>query len=384
MNELLVLALAGLSVPLGLLLLDRTVAVPHALVVLAIALTAAGELAPLPDASVGGYAIKLGDVLTLLAASVVGARLLRGRRLQPAARLLLLLIALAGFALARGVAEYGVPDAFNQARGVVPFLVLAAALAASPSTVRGEALALRGLLIAGVALAALTFLRQATGEVGVLAAGASQGRPIDAAPALLLAQGLLLLPAARDRVSPLAWSRLKVAGVLLGGAFVLTQQRTVWAATIAAALAGAFLFRQGRAQLGKVALGVLLVGSLSSIGLLFTDSGFAEDSLAGSATRVDTFTWRVQGWGELLQDHHDAGALSVLVGEPFGKPFERVVNTRLVIVAAPQLLRAAVPAPGAGRSHRLAARLLRRRPGPGPRTSGKVGRPSWAGTLRSS
>lgn len=291
----------------------------------------------LPDprlAQVAGATVYAADALFAAAALAAGLRLARkGPRSLPLHRLgcglLLLSVSLA---VARGLMLFDLQQVFNEFRSFFYFLAglaFAVVLFADRLPPRRAGVMLAGL---SLFLAALAVVR-----LGAGGAGTSQGRilstgeyvdarAVDAATALLIAQGLwLVLLMTSKRVAPIK-TQLSLA---LAALVVVLQHRSVWAAT-ASGVAATFMASPvlRRAVVKRLALivglfallGVVLVaGELRSVG----------EGVAASAQDVlkerNTLTARVDGWRLLLGDSRLLTPEGLLVGLPMGSGYYRTV-----------------------------------------------------------
>ena len=323
-------ALVGVG---GLLSVDRLVERPWLLAPAAFGVATLEEFIALPNVSLGVFNVKPVDVLMLVMLSVAVLRLVRASRLPFLQALLLVMILLAGWSLLRGLSAFGPQAAFNQARGTLPFL--AAAIAASTFSRKHDCMHMVFVTVTAAAavLGALAWLRfiadvAGLGGVAFLHPTASEGRVMDAYPALIILQGVFLsLVLASQHRGMTARRYLWLSGALFV-AVIFMQQRTVWVALIAAAV----IFVKSRMvtpRVGRlVVMGtVIVVATALTLGL--GDQPVSEE-LQATATQTSTFEWRIEGWRQLLADATNGTASQRLMGYPFGRPFVREVNTREV------------------------------------------------------
>jgi hypothetical protein len=283
---------------------------------------------------VGPFSVHANDLAMILLAGGAVARLLRTHRPGLPQRLLIGLGLLLLWSIARGVDLYGLTAAVNPSRKLLGFI--AAALYFSTVEPRQDLLdrIVRFWLIAAAALSALAVLRWGAGAIGVsggILGSAREGlrAAIPSDPALLVGQAALLsVPLLRHRSAGL----LRYAAPLFLLVAILLQHRTVWVVVAAGLLL--VLFRQG--TLGIRAVAMLTVGLAVVAGVLFFALNVSGDpvveELADSATRTDTFEWRVGGWEALLRDSGPETLEETVAGRPFGTGWERrfdgiVVNT---------------------------------------------------------
>jgi O-antigen ligase len=322
---------------LGLLLLEAMIRRTDVGAALVLGLLVFQEIFPHVSLSfdAGPFSVGPQDLLLVVMAAAVVARLLRAERLTTQQRLLLVIAALVIWAVARGIAPFGLPAAVNEARRSLRFVFVALYFAAIEP--RRELLDRIGWLwvLAAAALVGITVVRWLAGSVGVyggvLGAGGSM-RVIPSDPTLLVAQGALIaFPLLAERGRGVI--RYTAPAFLV--AVVLLQHRTVW---IAAAFGVAYLLFRERA-LAKRAFSALLVATFLFTALMFTVFGGNEDvvseQLATSAQSTGTFEWRVDGWTVLLADTIDAGINEVAVGRPFGTGWTRTMSSGGVVEVSP-------------------------------------------------
>jgi hypothetical protein len=287
----------------------------------------------------GSVRLTINDLLfgVLLTAAI--ARLLRLGRLSVPQRLLILFGVLVLWALARGFEPAGVPAAVNQARRFLLF----GASAMYFSTVEPQRDLLdrigRFWLIAATVLCGFTLLRWIGSFAGVsnsfIEGAYGDGDSLRAIPAI----GALIIAQAAWIALPLLADRSRGVKRFLSPVFfvfvLLLQHRTVWVLTVAGTLY--LLFRE-RAIATRV-LAALAAATVLFAGLVFTlfdeaDSQVSEQ-LATSAQSTGTFEWRVEGWAALLKDQGPENLEEVLVGRPFGLPWDRVMPNGRVASVSP-------------------------------------------------
>jgi hypothetical protein len=311
-----------------------------------------------------GVSIHPSDLLAACAMLVAGARLLR-RRVSPRAELVLVLAVtfLIAWSIQRGVGAWGLPAAANDAR-VYFWQVFASALyvATAPLQAGRARAVVRLWLVSAAAYAALSLVGWLnTGLHSVVDAATVGGevydpRPVPARSALVLAQSavLLLCPWGRDSSAPATTAknspgrdrrerkgrpdgaRGKILPALLCLVFVvLLQHRTVWATTVVMAVMWWALIpaRAGQRLASATAAAVSLcvaalafaAGMFGGVGSVLADS-FAETQDANS-----TFSWRVQGWQELMDGPKTL--TEWLLGSPFGSGYDRWVRGVVISVS---------------------------------------------------
>jgi hypothetical protein len=324
------LVLLGLALPLlGLAVLELVIRHSLVGVSLILGLFAAQLVLPiLTTYRVGPVNVFANDIGygLLLVASV--ARMLRLNRLSWQQRVLLVFFVVGAVSVLRGIPEFGINGAVNEAR---KFINLSSAGLYFSTLVPTRAL-LDRIAWAWMGLAGLLVL-VAVARMGGFFGGAgqfaAQGRPLDSNETLIVAQaGFIALGAIRQ-----GWTRFPaVLGPVFLGAVILLRHRTVWILVLIAFL----VYLATHADVARKVLGALTVAVLVLSGLLVTvfDAGDTQltEQLAESATYVDTFDWRTEGWISLLQDRR-ASEVDVVLGAPFGTGFARQVGTRIVDVS---------------------------------------------------
>ena len=272
----------------------------------------------------GSVRIGTSDILFVILLTAAVARLLRVKGFTTPQRLLIAMLVILAWSLARGAGPFGFPAAVNEGRGYLNFI--GAALYFSTVEPRRELLDRIGRiwLFAAVSLSALAVLRW-----GALAAGVTQGmlasatgdvRVLNAGQTFVIAVGAFLA------FPLLADSRRKTTR-FLGPAMlvvvVLLQHRSVW--VVAAAGTVYLLYRQR--ALAKHALAAL-VAAVAVLAVLvstvfYDDEEAATEQLTQSAQSTGTWEWRVEGWAALLRDSGPEDPEELLVGRPLGTGWER-------------------------------------------------------------
>ncbi|TKA11622.1 O-antigen ligase family protein [Actinacidiphila oryziradicis] len=293
-----------------------------------------------------GVSIYPADALAICAFCIGVARLLRHGLPARAGMLpLLILIALAGWSAARGIATFGLQAVGNDGRGAF-WCVLAAALyvATTPLSAALDRAVTRTWLASVAAYAVLCLVGWASIGLHPVTAHVTVGgvevdpRPVPAAAALVLVQGaaLLMCPLGADRTATALRRRGKLLGAAVLLAFIiLLQQRSVWMAGGAMAVTWWALrpVRAGQritsAVAGATALSMtalaFAVGAFGRIG------GVLSDSAAETQGDHSTFAWRVLGWQDLLNEPRSL--VQWLTGGPFGSGYDRYIKGALVAVS---------------------------------------------------
>jgi hypothetical protein len=323
------LALLAVAVPiLALAVAEVTIRRTMAGLVVAGGLYAVLLVYDIPAISIG-LNVTPNDVVYGLLLGAGGLRLLRTDTLSWQQRVLLVLFAVGVASIVRGASHFGVDSAVNEARKFIYFT--GGALYVSTLVPRRHFLdrAAWLWLILATLLAAVGLLRMA----GILGSGgegfASQDRPLDSHQALIIAQGGFIgLAALREGGNRFAGLLAPIFLAMV----VLTRHRTVWVVV----LVGLVVYVATHLELARKALGLIVAGAVVTAVLLVTvfDAGETRttEQLAQTATYVDTFDWRLEGWMSLLTDRR-ATEVDIVLGEPFGAGFERIVEGRLVDVS---------------------------------------------------
>lgn len=310
------------------------------LVLVPIVLLRATGMPLIPLASVGGLTLYLTDGLFLGTACATALQVVLRRNYRPWPSLykwgFALLLAGAGASVLRGLLAYGLAQAANEARSVFYFLsglgfalfVLAARLAR-----RELVRLLAGLVAASFALAVVRLILRGVGtSQGIILSTGEyvDARAVDAATALLIAQGLWLLLFFAHRASI---GRFEALGCVVLVIVVVLQHRSVWVATAVGVILTFLLATSGWRRLATRA--PLLLGAAAALGLVLTYGGLygvASDLTASTQSAFaghSTLTGRVDGWQLLLRDPRMHDTLGVLLGLPSGAGFDRVVDGRL-------------------------------------------------------
>lgn len=282
------------------------------------------------SATFAGVRVGVLDVLSLLLIGVGATRMLvQGVRVAARGLVLTLLVLLA-FHLARGVADFGIQTAVNEARNWVYFtaaLVYAATLPTGPSRREWAVLAGAGALLAVVAVPYLIVdgVHSSSGVV-VRNGHLISARPITADGALLILQAGLLAVS-------LGWPtrRLGVAIASTAAAIaVLLEHRTVWVAFVVVLVGGFVLWSRSSSRSQQTVFaatgGVFLLIPVAVWSFLSTAPFVA--SVHEATTSNSTFAWRTTSWRELLSSHHSF--VDLVSGGPSGAAWNRVLNGRIV------------------------------------------------------
>jgi hypothetical protein len=288
-------------------------------------------LAPafVPTLSVGAVTVYAPDIIFSLIAGGAFIRLLGLRGLSVGHTALVVVVVLAMVAALRGIPD-DLQGSLNEFRSVFYFLAGATYFA----TVTREEWRLRSLTYSFVICAALILTS------ALLLWGPSPSfmpepyesgyRVIEAKQTLVLAQAFLLTTAAWFRPTrnpPLQW--LSVA-FLLG--VIALQHRTVWISLIVGLLTLAWRDpRVGRSAVAILSVITVVVVSIQMVAPSGPDTPLTE-SLTNRSLKLDTFYWRIEGWQRLVRAEGPSTTGELLLGQPYGTGFERLVESESIDV----------------------------------------------------
>jgi len=161
-------------------------------------------------------------------------------------------------------------------------------------------------------------------------------RAIDALAALVVLESIILVIA----MPPIRHSSLQFIIPLLGFITVLfSVQRTVWAAGVVGVAVFVLIGKKKQGALSTVARrGLAVVGLLSIILLVAAGPSSVSTSLSAgiqktSATQSSTFSWRLQGWSQLISRQVHGSPIYLLIGSPSGTGSDRSINGEIVTVS---------------------------------------------------
>ena len=236
---------------------------------------------------------------------------------------------LAAIAALRGISIFGTQPALNSARALFYPIV---AITYCNVCIRDRCWETvqrlwRLLALPLVGVAAVFLLRHGLGSY------ASDGtRALNASQTLLLGQAAVI-GLADMRTRP---EKLFVA--ICFGVVFLTQQRTAWAATIAALAFVALLSRSlgSREVTRRLRIG-LFSGFVAVIALLlFGPSGLRSsvgEATSTASTKTGTLGWRIDGWIALMKSFGRKPLEDKFIGQPAGTGFDRVLKEGTVTVS---------------------------------------------------
>jgi hypothetical protein len=281
--------------------------------------------------SVGPAQVGPTDLLLAVMLVAATARLLRLDRLSRAHRLLLILGAMVLLSIVQGLGSYGA-SAFNEARKFLVFVAVALYFAtAEPRQDLLDRIAWLWVLTASTlcTFALARWLGNAAGLSGGFFRTGDTLRVLNASEALLVAQAALL-------TLQLLVARADALRYLAPGLFafvVLLQHRSVWVVAAAGVVYLLYLDRSLTTRVLSVLVSAVLVLSVLVFTVFPDQSDEVGEQLAASAQRTETFEWRVEGWRALLRDSGPETPSELLVGQPFGRGWDRQFNGLTVDVS---------------------------------------------------
>jgi hypothetical protein len=258
--------------------------------------------------------------LDIVAALLLAVSALRLRNVIALSRPIIVIGLLLALAIARGLSEFGAATSFNGSRAFI--YVIAGVIFARVCLVgRWYSIELVWF-VAAAALAVVATLFIARNGLGTYSSTGE--RPLNSGQALIVAQASLLALATNRP----GHGRL---GAIAGfGLVVLSQQRTVWIATLAMALVLAYRPSgegNGRTRRTvRVGLGGALLGSIA---LVLISPPELSNSLTTATSDDATLSWRAEGWRFFIDEFGSRGLGEKLVGQPSGRTLERVINTAI-------------------------------------------------------
>lgn len=283
-------------------------------------------------ASIGGTNISFMDVFSIILLICYCLSIHRARSTLPAVAMVLFALFLV-LSIAVGILSNGLGLAINESRQFVWMIVCmlwSTSLEWKDPVFRRRVLQLLVLLgwilVVAAGIRAGTYGFGAYGDDYVDASGQVSDRRI-----LVSGQALVLLfslmagwSLSREHLASRGWI---TSAVVFAGVLALSQQRTVWAVTVAVIVAAVLIDRDRRVRdFIAVGAGLLMLLILGMSGLLDSLMGI----LVGAAQDTRTYDGRNDGWISLINQAIRSGPQVVAFGEPFGFGYERVEVGRLV------------------------------------------------------
>ena len=279
----------------------------------------------------GGTQVYVTDLVSglLLVAGV--ARLLRLRRFDRFHRWLVLLGIVLLVSLVRGIAAFGMQVSIADFRQYLFFAGVALYFASFPLSLGLNDRIGRIWLAMTVPMMVLVCVRWLAVfggiDLGVPAEkfGADAAiRVIDGPYNFFLAHAFVLTIPAWLRGAQERWIRW--ISVLLLVVVLLLNRRTVWVAIL---VGGAVLLLRDR-RLGNRAVVLVTVGAVATALAFVWLGGLQQGNEPVVKSGFGNFSWRVEGWSELL-DVWSRNPTNWAVGEPFGGGFARQIDGALVV-----------------------------------------------------
>jgi hypothetical protein len=331
------LALLGLGAGIGLALVELCIRRSDFGAWLVLGLLILSEADIIEDLALLTSPVRVGpaDVLVIVLSTAAIARLLRIERLTVPQRLLLVFGVLVIWALIRGIGDFGIASPTNEARRYLRFTAAALYFSTVPPDRALLARLGRIWVVTALALAAVSLIRWVGNSVGItggLFGDGSSLRVVGAEDALIIAQGALItLPLVRHR----AQGALRYTAPVLLGFVLILQHRTIW---VVAAVGTMYLLYRERAFTPRL-LAAFGVGAMIFAVLTFTifddDEVDLSDQLAESSQSTGTFEWRVEGWNGLLRDSGPESFSEVVLGQPFGRGWDRRMSNGVTVTVSP-------------------------------------------------
>ncbi len=287
-----------------------------------------------PSLTVGTFRVALADVFCV---TLVGGTAIRQgmRKAAVVPGAVIVLGSLVVLAILRGASEFGLKPAVNEAREVLYLVAAMAFFSTVPCLPRFIASFRRAWLCAGALLVGLAVIHWTRTGFGTLASHAVSGRALTGAAALIVLEAAvvtLVFPVGRGGSK---WIAPSVCLLVVA----LSAQRTVWiAACVGLPVLLVSAIRVGERKSSALTRTILvIVGSVFAL-LLIAGPGTIDTTLGGASgssfSQGGTFAWRFAGWQQLVGGQLKGSAENLLVGNPAGHGFARVIDNQQVVVAA--------------------------------------------------
>lgn len=294
--------------------------------------------------ALGPFTVYPNDVVYGLLGLAAVARLLRTQRVHPLQVLVLVLLAVSVWSTVRGIPIHGPGAAINEARKNLTYGSAVLYFSTMPLLAGRADRFVRWWVRLGAYLLAVAVLRWVAFFAGVpaLLAQGDTLRVLDSFDTVVILTGLLLAagPLLRDRSGsqrPGPRTRVPPAlEVFVVGSFlavVLLQHRTLWIALVVGVV---LLTARDPRVTGRLLAATVVAGVVVSVAAIAVFGQGVEtvvsEELGSSATDVDTFEWRLEGWSRLVETSLPETPDEVLFGQPFGKGFDRYLRGQLITV----------------------------------------------------
>jgi O-antigen ligase len=275
----------------------------------------------------GGTQVYVTDIVSALVLAAALARLLRLRRFDRFHRWLLLLGVVVLVSLVRGVAAFGLQASIADVRQYLFFTGVALYFATFPVSAELYDRIGRIWLVMTIPMMALVSVRWLAVFAGInLGVPAEKNgadaaiRVIDGPFTFFLAHAFVLTIPAWTWVRDERSRRLRWLSIVLLLFVLVLNRRTVWLAIVV----GVAVIMLRDRRLGRRAA-TLVIGAVVLTALAFVSfGGLKEGNEPLVKTSGGNFSWRVQGWSELVAAwSHDP--THWVVGQPFGSGFARLI-----------------------------------------------------------
>jgi O-Antigen ligase len=275
------------------------------------------------------------DLIAAVLALIGVARILRRGSWGLTEGLVLALLVLLLIHVGRGVLEFGIEPGLNASRRWIYF---AAALVYASSVPGGwdrrvwQVVSAAGILLAAIAVP--YFLVEglsSSSDVVVRDGTLMRTTPVVGAGGLLILQAMIIAPAIGG---PSRQAAIYVAAAA-GAVVLLLQHRTLWATGIIVALVAIAGWVSRRERIERTTLiasaGVAAI-VLPLLVWAFLQTESLKESTAEATTSESTFTWRAEGWDQLLSSHDSPSQFGF--GSPSGEDWSRTLNGVVVNASA--------------------------------------------------
>lgn len=227
--------------------------------------------------------------------------------------------------LLRGIAEFGLGTAVNEARMMLHFFFATTwGLAIRPGRLKLHTVS---LVLGWTLVLVATYHGVAYGVQGAISAVSVSGDLTQTGRILVGPQAMaLLLCAGTVFLNPSGSVRRwfdTVSSTVFFGVVVIAQHRSVWAAAVVGMTM--VLLWSARSTVRHRVPALIAIGAwLGLIGWVF---GIFGSGLFQSALDKQTYAWRSSSWQSLVADAIAKGTEAILVGQPFGNGYLRQIFT---------------------------------------------------------
>jgi hypothetical protein len=280
-----------------------------------------------PAISLGSISVYLLDLVTLLCLLAIILKLFRTNfRIKKAIIPLLFLGVLLFTSLLRGIQLFGIGVAVNSMRGYLYFYIITLSVVMFywDSFSLSKLIHMWGLiswLIFGVVIFRWMLLVSGINlNPGWMALGGGFMRVINAAQTLFLVQAVIMALFIPKEEKLIPFQRA-MPWVLIP-TVVLLQHRTVWVILLIVLVW--FALKNKRTF---IYVPLIIVASILLFLVIFVvfENTLLGTTFAGSATNMQNFEWRLEGWKQLLLPVRYQSDVDYLIGQPFGTGYSRVI-----------------------------------------------------------